>query len=224
MNGQPKLIDDAIYDLPIILDAPLEPQRNNLQRTIVAAQKRLRDFAKKYSWFAHVQKPFALQAHIYDTKANFDHDLLEISGMSTAIELPKTYCAALEKDMLMCVSPQLYRWVYPEGDENDAFEKLITHEMAHRLHIRILGGDEDAMGPIWFYEGFALFAASQFEQTAPIISIEEMWKVVRDPERGDYRQYATVFRYFLSIASLHKLVEMAGKQDFTDWLKLKSAQ
>jgi hypothetical protein len=31
------------------------------------------------------------------------------------------------------------------------FEKLLTHEMAHRLHIRILDGSEEAMGPVWFY-------------------------------------------------------------------------
>jgi hypothetical protein len=38
-------------------------------------------------------------------------------------------------------------------------------------------------------------------------------------ERGSYRQYASVFRTFLSKASLHQLVEMAGKQYFIEWLK-----
>jgi hypothetical protein len=224
MNGQPRLIEDALYDLPLVLDAPLEPQRNNLKKTLVAAQKRLRDFAIKHNWYAHVQKPFAHQAHIYASKVNFDHDLLEISGLDTVIELPKTYCAALENNILMCVSPELYRKVYPEGDEKDSFQKLITHEMAHRLHIRILNGDEEAMGPVWFYEGFALYAADQFARTMPDLSEDEIWKVVNEKERGDYRQYATVFRHFLSKVSIHQLVEMAGKQDFVNWIGLKYNQ
>ena len=33
-----------------------------------------------------------------------------------------------------------------DGDEENAFEKLLAHEMAHRLHIRILNGNENAMG------------------------------------------------------------------------------
>ena len=222
LSEQPNLIEDGVYDLPLQLDVTLEAQRFSLQKTLLAAQRRLKIFAQKHGWYAHVQEPFAVRAHIYGTKSKFDHDLLEVSGMDTTIQLPKTYCAALEKDILMCVSPQLYREVYPEGAEEDAFEKLITHEMAHRLHIRILGGDEEAMGAVWFYEGFALFAADQFEQTMPDLSEEEIWRVVNAQERSDYRRYASVFRHFLSKASIHQLIENAGTQDFTNWLKLIS--
>ena len=221
-SERPKMIEDSIYDIPLQLEASLEPQREGLHRTLVAAQRRLRDFSLKHDWHAYVQEPFAHQAHIYNTKAKFDHDLLEISGMDTDTELPRTYCAALEKDILVCVSPELYREVYPEGDEEDAFEKLITHEMAHRLHIRILSGDEQAMGPVWFYEGFALYTANQFERTMPELSEDEIWEVVSAQERGDYRQYATVFCYFLIKARIHQLVKHAGRQDFTNWLKLIS--
>lgn len=222
ISERPKLIEDSIYDIPLRLEASLEPQRRGLQRTLVAAQRRLREFALKHDWHRQVQEPYAVQAHIFDTKIKFDHVLLEVSGMDTNIELPKTYCAALEKDILVCVSPELYREVYPEGIEDDSFEKLITHELAHRLHIRILRGDEEAMGPVWFYEGFALYAADQFAQTMPVLSEDEIWEVVSTQERGDYRQYATVFHHFLSKASIHQLVENAGRQDFTKWLKLVS--
>jgi hypothetical protein len=222
ISERPNLIEDSIYDIPLRLEASLEPQRGSLQRTLVAAQKRLREFALKHNWHAHVQEPFALKARIYDTKAKFDHDLLEVSGMDTNIELPRTYCAALEKDILVCVSPERYQKVYPEGDEEDAFEKLVTHEMAHRLHIRILKGDDEAMGPVWFYEGFALYAADQFKRTMPALSENEIWEVVSSEERGDYRQYATVFRHFLSKVSIHQLVENAGRQGFTKWLMLIS--
>jgi hypothetical protein len=222
LSEQPNLIEDGIYVILLQLDGTLEAQRISLQKTLLAAQRRLKIFAQKHGWHVHIQEPFAVRAHFYDAKAKFDHDLLEISGMDTTIQLPNTYCAALEKEVLMCVSPQLYREVYPEGVEDDAFEKLITHEMAHRLHIRILDGDEEAMGPVWFYEGFALYAADQFEQTMPDLSEEEIWRVVNAHERSDYRRYASVFRHFLRMVSIHQLVENAGTQGFTNWLKLIS--
>jgi hypothetical protein len=219
ISTHPPQIEEGIYDIPLRLEASLEPQRTALQKILVAAQRRLREFASKHGWLVHIQEPFAMQTHIYDTKAKFDHELLEASGLDPSFEIPKTYCAALENNILLCVSPERYREVYPEGEEEDAFEKLVTHEMAHRLHIRILKGDEEAMGPVWFYEGFALYAASQFERTSPRLSLEEIWNVVSAQERGDYRQYATVFRYFLSKVGLHQFVEMAGKEDFANWLR-----
>ena len=89
--------------------------------------------------------------------------------------------------------------------------------MAHRLHIRILEGDEDAMGPIWFYEGFAIYAAGQFETFS--LDSTEIWKIVRSTERESYRKYGAVFRYFLKMVSIRELIEHAGKDDFQEWLQ-----
>ena len=212
-------LEYGVYDIPLLLPASLEPQRQELQQTLLAAQRRLREFAMKHGWQVHVQEPFAIRVQIYAAKVAFDHALLEISGMGTSIELPETYCAALEQNILMSVSSELYGRLFSEGQEEYAFEKLLTHEMAHRLHIRILQGDEDAMGPVWFYEGFALFAANQFEHTLPSLTEYEIWNIVGDPERGSYKRYASLFRYFLSKVDLHELVERAGKADFAGWLK-----
>lgn len=219
VSEHPHPIENGIYDIPIRLDAPLENQRDSFRSILFSAQRRLRDFALKNDWIEYIKEPFAKLAHFHADKSSFDHDLLEICDLDTTIELPQTYCAALEQGVLMSVSPELYRTLYPEGDEADAFEKLLTHEMAHRLHIRILGGDEEAMGPIWFYEGFALYAASQLEKAAPELTTAEIWAIVIDEERQDYRKYVTVFRYFLGKAALHQLIQMAGKAEFVDWLK-----
>ncbi len=215
----PDPIEYGVHDIPIHLAASLEPQRASLHSTLLATQRRLKDFALKHDWQACVEAPFAQLFHVYADKVSFDHDLLEICGLDTTIELPETYCAALEQGVLMSVSPKLYRALYPAGDEKSAFEKLLAHEMAHRLHIRILGGDEEAMGAVWFYEGFALYAAGQFEKTAPHLTAAEIWGVVSAPERGDYRQYAAVFQHFLGKASIQQLVDMAGKAEFVDWLR-----
>ena len=163
--------------------------------------------------------PFAKQARFFAVKEQFDHDLLELAGMDTSIELPKTYCAALEQQVLVSVSPELYTQLYPEGDEPHAFEKLLTHEMAHRLHIRILNGDEERMGPIWFYEGFALYAAGQFEDHMPVLSKGEIWETVQTEQRIDYRLYAAVFRYFSELVPVQQLIEQAGNAGFQNWLQ-----
>jgi hypothetical protein len=223
MTPFPHPIEDGVFDIPLQLDAALEPQQNQLRGLLLSAQKRLRDFALARGWGEHVRTPFAESAHIHATKAAFDLDLLTLCGLDPTMELPSTYCAALEQGVLLSVSPELYRALYPEGDETDAYEKLLTHEMAHHLHIRILGGDEEAMGPVWFYEGFALHAADQLRQSAPRLDESEIWAVVRAEERADYRQYVSVFDHFLGKAALPQLVDRAGKPDFIEWLeKLES--
>lgn len=216
-----KSISPGIYPIPILLSESLEPQRGSLENTILAGQRRLRSFAEKYHWEAHLAEPFARLFQVYADKASFDRSLLQICGLDPNLELPATYCAALEQGVLLSVSPELYRQLYPEGDEEHAFEKLLTHEMAHRLHIRILGGDEQAMGAVWFYEGFALFAAGQFEKNAPTLTQAEIWEIVNDPERGSYRCYAAVFQYFADKVPLQQLVEMAGRPEFGSWLREK---
>jgi hypothetical protein len=218
-DPQPQPIEPDVFEIPIQLETALEPHRPMFSHVLGAAQLRLKTFATQYGWEALIQEPFARAARFYAQKSAFDQALLLLCGLDPAMELPETYCAALEEGVLMAVSPELYRTLYPEGDEADAFEKLLTHEMAHRLHIRILDGAEDAMGPIWFYEGFALFAASQLELAAPTLTSGEIWAVVDSEERQDYRRYATVFRHFLSKTSLQQLVEMAGKAEFNTWLK-----
>jgi hypothetical protein len=70
----------------------------------------------------------------------------------------------------MAVSPELYAENYPEGIEEDSYEKLLAHKIAHGLHIRILNGDEGRMGPTWFFEGFAIYAVEQFRESTCIPS------------------------------------------------------
>ena len=201
------------------MPASLEPQRNEFERTLVAAQKRLKDFAKKNGWEAFIKESFVDRAEIFDNKNNFDQAFLKLHGEDPSTKLPKTVSVALEKKIFIAVSPKLYRQNYPEGIEEKSFEKLITHEMAHRLHIRILNGDEHAMGPIWFFEGFAIYAAGQFEKSQAKLNSTEIWEIIKEQERKSYKNYSFVFRYFLTRVSINDLVERAGKKDFLDWLR-----
>jgi len=143
---------------------------------------------------------------------------LKLHGEDLSTKLPKAVSAALEKRVFISVSPGLYSQNYAEGIEDEFYEKLITHEMAHRLHIRILNDNEDAMGPIWFFEGFAIYAAGQFENYNPKTEPSEIWEIVRNTNRGSYKKHAIVFRYFLERTPIQELVAHAGHEDFLKWL------
>ena len=214
-----KKIKEGVYKIPLMLPKSLESQRYDLEQAFLAAQKRLRSFAIQYGWDGLVQDNFIDRAEIYDDKNKFDQRFLKLHGEDLSIKLPKAVSAALEKRVFVSVSPELYSQNYPDGIEENSFEKLITHEMAHRLHIRILNGNENAMGPIWFFEGFAIFAAGQFKNYTPDIEPAEIWEIVRSTKRGSYKKYAIVFRYFLEKASIQELIAHAGDEDFIKWLE-----
>ena len=97
---------------------------------------------------------------------------------------------------------------------------MLTHEIAHRLHVRILKGDEEAMGPIWFYEGFAMYVANQFSESDMSLSKEEMIKIMIDSDRGSYVKYNYIFRYFAEKFPLKELILKAKNENFNEELIL----
>jgi hypothetical protein len=210
-------MEPGVFRIPLVLPPPLEAERPALDDALAAAQRRMRDFAPGNGWGQHVREPFAVRAEIFDTQDGFIAGLLANTGIAGPVELPREVSAALENGVLQAVSPQVYHDIYPEGREQRAFEKLLAHEMAHRLHVRILGGDEEAMGPVWFFEGFALAAADQFPDA--LAAPDEAWSIIGQTQRGSYRNYAAVMRLFLERASLADMVARAGKPGFTDWLR-----
>ena len=57
--------------------------------------------------------------------------------------IPATYVAGFEKDFFFAVSPEIYATNVAKFVEPDFYEKLITHEMAHKLHVRLVNGNEE---------------------------------------------------------------------------------
>lgn len=202
----------------LLLPASLERRHAEFENDVTTALVDIHEFAAKYGWQELTKKPFIDSIMIFDDKKMFDKTLLKIAGADTTMILPETYCAALENRILMAVSPEIYANVYPQGIEENSYIKLLTHEIAHRLHVRILHGDEDAMGPVWFYEGFAIFAAGKFADSEIQLSEEEMMQIMNDPERGSYLNYGYIFRYFAKKVPMKELVEHAGNKDFNEWL------
>ncbi|MGD9487511.1 MAG: hypothetical protein AB7W47_05780 [Calditrichaceae bacterium] len=215
-------INDTI-SIRLILPSSLENRRQEFLDYVNSARKNIRDFSEKYEWKDITKDEFMDSVIIFDNKNYFNKTLLKLAGADTSINLPDTYCAALEKRTLVSVSPEFYSKVYPEGIEENSFEKLLTHEIAHQLHVRILKGDEEAMGPIWFYEGFAMYVANQFSGSNIVLSKEEMIKIMGNPDRGSYIKYNYIFRYFVSKISLKELIFKAKNENFNEEL-IKSLQ
>jgi len=211
-----RMIERGVYDIPLMLSKSLEPHRDELQRDLINAQRRLRDFALRHQWGRHIEKSFAQRAEIYDDQLKFIEALLKTAGADPSTALPDTVSAALENDIFMSISPDVYSSIYPQGIEKHSFEKLITHEMAHRLHIRILNNDEEAMGPLWFFEGFAIYAAGQFADVR--MNTVNIHAVLHDKNRGSYLTYGATIRYLLNYVSLREMVENAGSEGFNKWL------
>ncbi len=209
--------DNSIV-IPIILSKSLENRKEEFDNYLISARKNISNFAKKYNWSDLVKEEFIDSMMIFDIKKDFNKSLLILAEADTNTKLPDTYCAALEKRTLVVVSPEYYAKVFPEGIEQGSFEKLLTHEIAHRLHIKILNGNEEEMGPIWFYEGFAMFVANQFSNSKTKLSKKEMTLIMNDPNRGSYMKYNYIFRYFVEKISLTELISKAKNKDFNKWL------
>lgn len=204
--------------IPIILPESIESRRKEFEKYVLSAQERIQIFAKQYQWDRLTNESFFDSVMVFDKKEEYDKTFLKITGAETNIKLPKTYCAALEKRILIVVSPEIYSINYPEGVEDNHYEKLLAHEIAHRLHIRILNNNEDLMGPIWFYEGFAIYAADQFKNSKTQLSTNDFLTIIKNTERGNYEKYSYIFRYFAKKIPLENLVNKAGEKDFDKWL------
>lgn len=211
----------AEHGLPILLPESLEISRRQLESDFQAAGRRIRKFADHHGWTEAAKESFIDFALIFDDKTAFDRMLLSLTSGDLTSNLPKSFSAALEHRIFISVSPDLYQLNYPEGIEPDFYQKLIAHEIAHRLHIRILDGDEDAMGPVWFFEGFAIFAASQFETQRIVLDQQQILSILGRTDRINYAVYGALIQKMCHSISITELVRNAGRKDFSEWLNLK---
>lgn len=213
-----KMENISLSQIPLILPGSLENRRTEFRNYINSSIQNIKIFADKYGWIDLTEDRFMDSVMIFDNKSEFNIALLKLINAGTLIQLPETYCGALEKRTLIAVTPEIYTKVYPEGVELNSYEKLLTHEIAHQLHIRILEGDENSMGPVWFYEGFAIFAADQFTDSDIKLTKDEMAKIMLSEERNSYIKYNYIFRYFAKRFPLKELILKAKDESFSEEL------
>ncbi len=112
----------------------------------------------------------------------------------------------------MAVRPETYQSIRPEYARHpQAWTRLLAHEIGHRLHVAILKGNEEAMGPTWFFEAFACMAAGQrLGEPLEFNSLAEVKAGIEDKGPGAYRRYLAALRFMLQKYSLRQLVQKAG--------------
>lgn len=218
-DRRPQGPSEAAETPKLMLSPALEPRRAEFGASVRKSTGIVRKFAGRRGWDSLAAEPFMDSVMVFDDKRTFDRTLLSLVGADTSTKLPAGYCAALERRTMVVVTPEFYARVYPEGVEDGSYAKLLAHEMAHRLHIRILKGDEEAMGPIWFYEGFAVHAADQFVGQMQELGLDEVREITGCSDRGNYRDYRRVLEHYLKKALLSELIARAGGQGFDEWLR-----
>lgn len=200
------------------LPEQLEGTKGELMKQVLAAKGRIKTFAMEHNWQAFVNTPLVKRLRVLSSKALFDEAVLSAFNLENSTNIPKTAVAVVAGEELLMVPPEIYMELYPQGYEKDYYLKLMVHELAHVLHIRILNGDEDKMGPKWFYEGFALYAANQFAESKNELSLEEIREVIFSVQDAGYKTYKEIIEKVVEKMELEKLVENAGESEFSDWI------
>lgn len=169
------------------------------------------DFSNKNKLGIKQPSEFIKSAVMYGTKRAFD-EMMYASGWPKNQSIPKNYVGVGQNKVFHVVSWEVYKEIYPK-DSKDDYQKLITHEISHLFHITYLKGQEDHMGPRWFYEGFACLVANQYEDSI-MPSKETIQKILKDDKFGDYKAYVSLLREVVKSKSLPTLLEDARKNEF----------
>ncbi|MFW5889365.1 MAG: hypothetical protein ACOCUD_03190, partial [Bacillota bacterium] len=206
-----KQLDKCVYEVPIITHGNICDVKN-IHNAVIKAQKRIVNFVAEHNLAVSLEIPFLNAVRVYEKQINFIKALRKTEFLDASFKLPKTISAIVVNKTLMIISPKAYTKIYPiEGLEKDGYEKLISHEIAHELHIKILNGNEDHMGPKWFYEGFAIIAADQFKNAT--VSKERFWEIIKYEINTSYKEYSAVIRRLIHKFPLKVLVKKAHEKD-----------
>ena len=185
----------------------------------------VRAFASAHGWGDRMSDCFYDDVRVFETQEGLFDAIRAVHGLPPDAAFPDGVVAALEQRHLMVVTPQAYARIAPAyARQDDAWTRLMAHEIGHRLHVAILDGDEDAMGPPWFFEGFAVVAAGQ-QLGDPLAyeTADEALAAVYEDAPLAYRRFGAAVRFFGASHSLPTLVARAGGPDFESWLTRPAA-
>lgn len=195
-------------------------QKMEFENAVNDGQARLLAFAKEHGLAGLIiNKPLIERAVLLENKEAFDSKLRELSGLPSSYQIPKSFVATPERGIFWTIPKEQIAALNPkDAEDTDFYQKLVAHELAHLLHIRYLNGNEDGMGPVWFYEGFAVVASHQYLSFGWDNFKREFEDVVHNPIRGDYRQYGFLVRRLMEKTSVKSLFEQAKTKDFNSWV------
>lgn len=203
----------------IELPKGLEDKRAVYLAHLAIAEEQLLEFARTNK-FEKEPRPIE-RVRVFTSKSDFDKaiNVPATNGTDARFKgsVPSTVVGAIVGDALFVVSEPLYFQTFPGHVERD-YEKLLTHELAHRYHQDLVDGDADAMGPIWFFEGFATLAADQYVRAA--VSPDEAREINRAPDdKRGYEKYRGMMRLFQEKTPMKEMVRRAkSPSSFSSWI------
>lgn len=177
----------------------------------------LLSFANKHHLGIKNSDIFVDKVVLYGTKLSFDQMISNSPVWPKGSEVPKNYVGLGQKKVFHVVSWKAYKKIHPDESITD-YQKLITHELAHLLHISFLKDREDDMGPLWFFEGFACFVAEQYPE-AVLPPKEQLNQIFSDNKRGNYSNYVAIFRRLAQKKPVFNLLQDAKSSEFLKWAK-----
>jgi hypothetical protein len=203
----------------LVLPQSHEARRDEIAGYVVKAHRIIETFASEHGWSDRMRVFFERGVEIHATQLGLWQRILELHGQPRDRPLPvKGLAAALEKGVLLAVTPEEYRRVQPAyASKPGAYTRLLAHEIAHRLHVALVG--DERMGPTWFFEGFAVVAAGDL--LSEPVSEEVAWEGMRARGPGSYKKYAATLRYLMTRIPLPEMISKAGDKDFEAWLGRK---
>lgn len=205
----------------VICSKDLTARRETYAAQVSAAYDIILRFAEQNGWEKHLLAPLFNSIEVFASQGELWSKLRLVSG-SREKKLPaEGLSAAICESSLMILIPEEYRKIRPEYNVIDkAWTRLIAHEMAHQLHIRVIGAEEK-MGPKWFYEGFAMYVAGQ-QFGHQITSAKEAIEATKAESRESYPKYVAAFEFFIKDMNLESILQRASDRDFEAWLTAHS--
>jgi len=196
----------------------LSSRRHEFSLNLVDAFAIVDHFASQHGWQEYLKIPLICSFQVFAVQDEMWQKLKELTGAQEKHPPTDGLSSALVCGHLLAVTPEEYERLRPEYTHIDkAWTRLLAHEIIHQLHIRIVR-HENRMGPKWFYEGFAMYAAGQRITDYQPSSIEEITEAMHTESRGAYAKFEAVFEYFLKRFELKLLLKRAARHDFQTWL------
>lgn len=200
----------------------LRGHEDEIAAAVVRAHEIVQSFARSHGWDEPAAATLFEQVEVFDTQDALWRRILALNAMPLDTPLPTPgLAAALESRVLVAVRAEEYSRIQPEyAARRESWARLLAHELVHRLHVEILRGNQDAMGPSWFFEGLAVVGSGQdFDEGLEYSTAADALRGVSDRESPlAYRRFAAAVRFFSRQRPLPVLVEKAGHADFESFL------
>lgn len=202
----------------LVIENRIKEPRAHYVKIINRGIENIKQYAKSNGWSELSNKSVIDKAEVVFDRNALEKRVKDIYKVPKDTKMPSGLTAANDAKSMLVIMPEEESKKYAvKFVEPGFYEKLITHELAHLLHIKILNGDEDKMGPIWFYEGFPVVVSKQMESFKWSPTKKQAKLILQEPSRGDYRQYGVLVRMLLKKHKMKDLVARAGEKDFNDW-------